>query len=146
MTKQDIQKDLKQALKKGERLKVSTLRMLLSALNNKEKEKQEELNENEIVEVVSAEVKNRREAIEKFEEGGRKEKAEQEKQEMKILKDYLPEQLSDEEIKELVEETVEQVGAEGMQDMGEVMGKVMPEVKGKASGDKVNRIVKEKLS
>lgn len=146
MDKQDIKKDLKQALKEGQDLKVSTLRMLLSAVNNKEKEKQEELNEDEFMEIVSSEVKNRRESIEKFEEGGREDKAEQEEKEMKILKEYLPEQLSDEEIKELVEETIEKVGAEGMQDMGKVMSKIMPKVKGKASGDKVNEIVKEELS
>lgn len=146
MDKQNIKEDLKQSLKEGEQLRVSTLRMLLSAVNNKEKEKQEELSEDEITEVVSAEVKNRREAIEKFEQGGREEKAEQERKEMKILKKYLPEQLSEQEIRELVEQTIEEVEAEGMEDMGQVMGKIMPRIKGKAPGDQVNEIVKEKLS
>ena len=139
------------------------MRMLQAASINREKEKraklakekgemkeeelvkESQLTDKEVVEVISSEAKKRREAIEGFERGGRKDLAEKERAELKILQSYLPEQLTEEEIKKLVEDAIRKVGATGPQDMGRVMGELMPQVKGKIDGGTVSRIVKELL-
>ena len=164
MLKQTIQSDLTQALKRGDEITCSTLRMLLAAILSKEKEKRykiskEEpeltekelaeksfLTDEELIEVVSSEIKKRKEAILGFEKGERKELAEKEKSEMEILGKYLPEQLSEEEIERLVKDAIEEVGAGDIKDMGKVMAALMPKVKGKADGSMVSRIVKELLA
>ncbi|MEK7542151.1 MAG: GatB/YqeY domain-containing protein [Patescibacteria group bacterium] len=145
--KEEIQKQLKEAMLQKDELKTGTLRMLLAALINKEKEKsQHELSEEEIQQVISTEVKKRKEATEAFEKGGRPEMAEKERKEMKILQKYLPEQLSEEEVRKLVKEAMEQTGATTPQDMGKVMAAVMPKLKGKADGVLVSSIVRELLT
>ena len=144
--KQQIQQELKEALLQRDELKTGTLRMLLAALVNKEKEKdQHQLSEEEIQQVVITEVKKRREAAEAFEKGGRAEMAEKERKEMEILQKYLPEQLAEEEVRKLVEEAIAQTGAATPQDMGKVMAALMPKVKGKADGAFVSALVKELL-
>lgn len=162
-TRFDIQEALKQSMLKKDELRTGTLRMLLSAIANKEKEKRykvsktepnlteqelqakSELSLQEFQDAVSFEVKKRREAIEGFERGGRKEQAEKERKEMEILLPYLPAQLSEDEIRKLVQDAVEKVGAESLQDIGRVMGILAPQTKGKADGVFVNKIVKELL-
>ena len=162
-TRFDIQEALKQSMLKKDELRTGTLRMLLSAIANKEKEKRykvsktepnlteqelqakSELSLQEFQDAVSFEVKKRREAIEGFDRGGRKEQAEKERKEMEILLPYLPAQLSEDEIRKLVQDAVEKVGAESLQDIGRVMGILAPQTKGKADGVFVNKIVKELL-
>ena len=149
--KERIQSDIKEALKAGEEIKVGTLRMVLAFLINKEKDlpagrQGRELSDEEAMDVLQTEAKKRREAIEAFEKGGRPELAEKEKKELEILKEYLPEQLSEEEIEKFVTQAIEKTGAASMQDIGKVMGALMPHIKGKADGNLVNRIVKEKLA
>jgi len=151
--KERIQNDIREALKAGEEIKVGTLRMVLAFLINKEKEKGlpaggqgKEISDEEAMDVLQTEAKKRRESIEAFEKGGRPELAEKEKKELEILKAYLPEQLSEEEIEKLVVEAIEKTGATSMQDIGKIMGALMPQVKGKADGNLVNTIVKEKLT
>ena len=162
--KQSIQEDLKQSMLKRDELRTGTLRMLLAAVANKEKEKRYKtskaeptlseqelqaksmLSPEELQDAVSSEVKKRREAAEGFEKGGRKEQAEKEKQEMDILLPYLPAQLSEDEIRKLVEATITRVGAKSPQDLGKVMGALTPQTKGKADGALVSKIVKELLS
>ena len=164
MLKVKIQEGLKAALIQKKELELSVLRMLLAAISNKETEKrtkiwkakpelkseelekESQLADEEILEVVSSEIKKRKESILEFEKGGRNELAEKEKTEMEILKIYLPEQLPEEEVKKLVKEAVEKVGAKEMKDMGKVMAELMPKVKGKADGSLVSKIVKESLS
>jgi len=158
-----IQKDLKIGLKKKEKLKCSVLRLLISAIHNKEIEKktalrkkgelgEEEiakegkLTNEEIIEVIGSEIKRRKEAILGFEKGKRTDLVEKEKREIEILQNYLPEQLSEEEIKQIAKETIEKVGAKELRDIGRVMAQVMPKVKGRAEGGLVSRIVKELLS
>ena len=140
-------------------MEVLTLRQVLSAVLNKEKEKrfnlskenqnvteeESKLTDEEILDVVNLEVKKRREAAEGFEKGGRMESVEKEKKEMEILKKYLPEQISEEEIKNLVAKAVESVGAKEIKDMGKVMAELMPKTKGKADPALVGKIVKEAL-
>lgn len=161
---QQIRDDLKTALRKGDALKVETLRMLLSSLSYKEKGKRyalskknpnfreedlaksSELSCQEAQEVVVSEVKKRREAIEAFEKGRRIDLAEKERKEMEILQAYLEKQLSEDEIRQLAKEALDQIGAVGSQDMGKIMGALMPKLKGKADGSLVSKIVKEMLS
>lgn len=143
--KERIETDLVESLKSKNELKSSVLRMLKNALNNKEKDKKEQLTEEEIAEVVSKEIKQRKESIEEYRKGQRPELAEKEEKESKILSKYLPEQLSEQEIKKIVKEAISKTGAGGPQDMGKVMGMVMPQIKGKADGGLVSKIVQEKL-
>jgi len=164
MLKEQIQKEITQAMKEGKELVCSTLRMLSAAVVSKEKEKrykvskqkpdlneeglvkESQLTDEEIIEVVSSEIKKRRDAIVLYEKGGRQELADKEKKEVEILQKYLPEQLSEEEIKKVVSEAIEKTGAKEMKDMGRVMAELMPKVKGKADSGLVSRIVKEFLT
>ena len=143
--KGQIQNDLKNALRARNELEVSTLRMLLAALINKEKERGLEIADGEAQDILLTEVKKRREAAEAFAKGGRGEMAEKERQEMVILQQYLPEQLTEEEVRKLVKEAIEQTSAKTPQDMGKVMAVLMPSVKGKADGALVSALVKELL-
>lgn len=164
LIKEKITTDLKKALKEKLSAEISTLRMLQAALLNKEKEKraklakekeeikeeelakESQLTDDEIIDVISSEIKKRKEAIEGFEKGERQDLVEKEKKEVEILEKYLPEQLSEEEIKKLAKEAISKVGDSGPQDMGKVMGELMPKVKGKAEGGLVSKLVKELLS
>ena len=144
-----IEEDLKIALRKKNEVVVSTLRMLKTALHNKEIElrpKKEELTDELVLEVLAKEVKKRKDSIAAFEKGGRDDLASKEKKELALLKRYLPEELSDDKIKEVVDKVIKELGASGMADFGKVMGAVMGEVKGRAGGDKVSQIVKEQLT
>jgi uncharacterized protein YqeY len=158
--KEKIQEDFKKALKEKREIELSTLRMLSAAIFNKEKEKRyklsqekpelsgeelekgSQLRDDEVIEVVSSEVKKRKEAILEFKKGEREDLVEKEKKELKILQKYLPEQLSGEEIESLAKETIEKVGAKEIKDMGRVMAELMPKLKGKADGNEVSNIVK----
>jgi len=153
MLKEAIKEDLNQALKKGDEIKCSTLRMLLAAVLSKEKEKkykekieeEVELADEEMIDVISSEAKKRKESIIEYEKGERQSLAEKEKAELEILQKYLPEQLSEEEIKKLIEEAIEKTGAQDIKDMGKVMAELMPKLKGRADGGLVSKIVKELL-
>jgi len=152
--KEKIQEDLNSAIKSKREIETSTLRMLSAAILNKEKEKRYKsgksedipLIDEEIIEVVFNEVKKRKEAIELYEKGNRQELADKEKKEAEILQKYLPEQLTEEEVKKLVKEAIAKVGAKEQKDMGKVMAELMPQVKGKADGGLVSKVVKELLA
>ena len=148
MLKEKIQEDLKQAMLAHEEHKLSTIRMLKSALQYYEIQKGGagyEATDEDVIEVVGREIKKRRESIEMFEKGGRQELADKEKAEIDTLTTYMPEQLTEDEVRKLVEEGITQTGASTMQDMGKVMGWLMPKTKGKADGQLVSQIVREKL-
>ena len=144
-----IKEELNRAIKSKNEVVRSTLRMLLAAVANKEKDKQykknESLTEEEKIDIISSEAKKRREAIVEYEKGNRQDLVDKEKAELEVLQKYLPAQLSEEEIKDMVSQVVEETGAETMQDIGKVMGVLMPKVKGKADGNLVSKIVKELL-
>ncbi len=112
----------------------------------KQLEEKSKLTEEEVLEAVSSEVKKRKEATLAYEKGGRQELAEKEKKEAEVLQKYLPEQLSEEEIRKIAEEAIKKVGAKEMKEMGRVMAELMSRVKGKADGAVVNKIVKEFLT
>ena len=164
MLKDLIQQDFKEAFKNQEKVKLSVLRMLRADLVKKQQdkryqlkkehqelegeelEKQSILTEEEVLSVITSKIKKSKDSIAGFEQGGRPELVEKEKEEIKVLQKYLPEQLSEEEIKSIVEEVIAKVGAEGMKDIGRIMAELMPKVKGKAEGDLVIKIVRETLS
>ena len=142
----DILVDFKKSLKEQDKLRLSVLRGLKSAIKNKQVELLKELTDEQIMGVISSEIKKRKEAIEKFGQGSRHDLVEKEEAELRILSSYLPPQLSTEEIKEVVSHTIEEISASGPQDLGRVMKSVMPKVAGRADGREVNRIARELLS
>ncbi|MFF6786884.1 GatB/YqeY domain-containing protein [Streptomyces sp. NPDC012510] len=149
--KSKLQEDLNAAIKGRDELRSSTLRLTLTAITKEEVAGQEkrELSDDEVLRVITKEAKKRREAADAFAQGGRTESAEREKAEGEILADYLPKQLSDEELKQIVVHAVEEAraaGAEGPRAMGQVMKIVNPKVAGLAEGGRVAAIVKQQLA
>lgn len=142
----EVAKDVTVALKARDTLKTSTLRLLLNALRNKEKELRRVLADDEGVRIVSTQIRQRGESIEQFKMGGRPELAEKEAAEIEILKAYLPPQLSAEEVHAIVKEAAARIKASGMKDMGRLMKEVMNAVKGRADGKTVNQAVKRVLT
>lgn len=141
-----IPQDLKEALRGKRELELSVLRMLQSSIKNREIEKQKkELSDEEVIEVVSTEVKKRREAAAEFEKVNRQEAADREKAEIEILMKYMPAQMSEDEIRAQVKKAVADSGADGIKDLGKVMKIIVPALKGKADGAVINRIVREEL-
>jgi uncharacterized protein YqeY len=143
MLLETIQKDLTEGLKGKNEAVVSTLRLLLSEIHNRQIEKQAELTDEDVVGVLRKEVKKRQEAIEAYEKGGRQELADKEKQELEILSKYLPQEMSPQELEKIVKEVINEVGVQGPGDFGKVMGVVMGRVKGRIDGAKVSEVVKK---
>jgi len=143
--KAKLNDDLRQALRGGDSLRCSVIRMLLSAMNYSEIARQATLTDSDILGVIAKEIKQRKESIEAFKQGNRPELAAKEEAEMAMLKAYLPEQMSRDEIVSLVRKIIAEVGAVGPRDKNKVMPKLMPMVKGKAEGQEVNAVVNELL-
>jgi len=145
-----ILSDLKNAMKAKGKDRLRVLRSLKAALLEKEiserKGGQAKLTDEQIVQVLTKAAKQRKESIEQFERAGRDDLVENEKVELAIIEEYLPEMMSEDKVAELIDEVIAQVGASSPQDMGKVMGVIMPKVKGKADGSMVNKIVRQKLS
>jgi len=144
--KERLLQDMKEALKAKDKVRLSTIRMINSLIKNAEIDKRGELTDEEIIQLLMKYAKQRREAIEMYEKGGRQDLVEKEKAELEIVESYLPKQLSEDEIRELVREAIEAVGASSPKDLGKVMQYVMPKVKGRADGSLVNKIAREELS
>ena len=144
--KSEIQDAAKTAMKGGDRIALSTLRLLLSALHNEEIKERRELGPEEIIRLISSLCKQRQEAIEYFRKGGRADLERQEEAEMAILRRFLPQALSEEELRTLIRSSIEEVGAKGVQDLGKVMKQVMPKVTGRTEGKRVNELAREILA
>ncbi len=162
--REKIQADLKAALLEKREVELSVLRMLFTSITNKEKEKRYKisklkpelhdlelekesyLQDDEVLDTISTEIKKRRDAIVLYEKGQRQELADKEKKEIQILEKYLPEQLSEAKIKELVQAAILKVGAKDVKDTGKIMAEVMPQVKGRAEGSLISKAVRELLS
>ena len=144
--KERLLQDMKEAMRAKDKVRLSTIRMINSLIKNAEIDKRGELTDDEIVQLLMKYAKQRREAIELYEKGGRQDLVEKEKAELAIVESYLPKLLSEEEIRELVREAIEAVGASSPKDLGKIMQYVMPKVKGRAEGALVNKIVREELS
>ena len=141
----DISKEVIAALKAGEKLKLSTLRMLLSAIKYKEVDLKRPLTDEETRQIIATLIRQRHDSVEQFRKGGRPELADKEEAEIEILKAYLPAQMSEDELRAVVKEAAVNAGATGPGDMGKLMKAVMPLVKGKAEGKAVSDMVKEVL-
>ncbi len=161
MLKEQLQKELNDALRSGDQLRRSVLSLLLTAIKNRELakrqqlsktvtettelEKQSQATDDEVLEVITSETKKRREAIEQFKAGGREDLAQKERSEMDILAAYLPEQASEEEVRAEIQKAIAELKAQGPKDMGKVIGAAMIKLKGRADGGMVSKIVKELL-
>ena len=148
MLKQKILDDLKSAMKAGDASKRDALRMLDSMIKNTEIEKKKRetgLTDEEIQEVIARAIKQRKDACEQYISGGREELAQKEKEEIEIFSVYMPEQMSEEEVREEVRKIISETGASGAAEIGKVMGKAMIVLKGKADGNLVKKIAEEEL-
>ncbi|OGN01441.1 MAG: aspartyl-tRNA amidotransferase [Candidatus Yanofskybacteria bacterium RIFCSPLOWO2_02_FULL_43_10] len=146
MLKEKLQQDIKDALKSGDGKKRMLLGMVLAAIKNKEIEKRGELSDDDVIAVVASEIKKRRDSTEQYEKGGRPELAEGERKEAEILMAYMPEQMSEEDVRNEVKKTITETGIKDVKEIGKLIGAVMAKVKGKADGQLVSRLVKEELS
>ncbi|NIS10322.1 MAG: GatB/YqeY domain-containing protein [Candidatus Dadabacteria bacterium] len=141
-----ISEEIKEALRGQQKLKLSVLRMLQASIKNKIIDTgQKELSDEQIITVVNSEIKKRRDSVSEFEKVGRQDAVQAEKDEIAILMEYMPEQMSEEEIVNLIEGSIAELNVESIKDLGKLMKALMPKVKGKADGNLVNRLVREKL-
>ena len=148
MTLQDkIQTHITDAMKSKDAARLSCLRMMKSAVKNKEIEKMKPLEEGEVIAVLNTLVKQRKDSVEQFRKGGREELAQKEEAEIKIIEEYLPAAASDDDIRKAIDEAMQEIGASAIKEMGKVMKAAMARLAGKsADGSKVSALVKEKLS
>jgi uncharacterized protein YqeY len=140
-----LAEDLRRAVKDRDEVRVSTLRLARAAVHNEEIARGRALSDEEVQEVLRREVKRRREAVEAYRRGGREEAARREELEMAVLLEYLPQPLSDEELRRLVRQGVQETGASGPRDAGRVVGWVMARARGRADGRRVAELVQELL-
>ena len=141
-----IQEEVKTALKSGEKFRASTLRLIVSALKLEEKNKAKALTDNEALEILTKMIKQRKDSISQFETANRMELAQKEKDEIEIIQNYLPEQLSEEELSVLINKVIKEINAESIKDMGKVMGILKPKITGKADAGIASGLVKKLLS
>src|SRR5262245_16839799 len=142
-----IQSHLADAMRSKDQLRLGVLRMMKTAVKNKEIEKMKPLEETEVITVLNTLVKQRKDSIEQFRKGGREELAQKEEAEIKVIEEYLPAAASDDDIRRAVEEAIQETGAASIKDMGKVMKAAMARLAGKtADGGRVSQTVKEKLS
>lgn len=140
-----LQADMKTAMKAKDAERLSAIRMLVSSLRNKQIDLQRDLTEEDIVSVLATEAKKRREAAESFRSGGRDELADKEEAELVILQEYLPKQLSEDDVAVIVDELIASTGAQKKSDMGKIMGPLMGRIKGQFDGGRAKSIVMSKL-
>ena len=140
--KAEIQESVKQAMKGGDRVTLSTLRLLLSALHNEEIRVRNVLSTEEIQRIITTLCKQRVEASELYRKGGREDLAQNEDAECVVLKRFLPQQLSEEDVKKVIQTCIAEAGAKGIQDLGKVMKLVMPKVAGRSDGKRVSELTK----
>jgi hypothetical protein len=146
MLKEQIQNDVKQAMKAKEKERLGTLRLITAAIKQREVDERIELDDTQVLAILEKMIKQRRDSITQYENAGRQELADQEKSEIAIIEAYMPAGLSDEEILAMVESVIAETGASGMQEMGKVMGALKPRMQGRADMGKVSGLVKQKLS
>jgi len=143
--KQKLSDDLKQAIRGRDKLRSLVIRLIMAAIKNAEIAKQASLDEADILGIITKETRQRKESIEAFRQGDRQDLVAQEEAELAILKDYLPRQISRDEIIAYARKVIDQVGAQGPRDKGKVMTQLIPQLKGKADGREINAVVTELL-
>ncbi len=144
--KEQIKADIKEAMRAKDVTKRDTLRNLSAAIKQVEVDERRELNDSDVEAILTKYLKQREDALKQFKDAGREDLVSKEEAEIAVVKAYLPEPLSDEELKSLVEEVVKEIGATSMKDMGKVMGAIKSRVGSRADGSKVNKIFKEIIS
>ncbi|MEV3091664.1 GatB/YqeY domain-containing protein [Paenibacillus larvae] len=140
-----LNEDMKQAMKSQDKFKLSVIRMVKASIKNLEIDQHKTLDDNEVLDVLSREIKQRKDSLQEFKQAGRDDLVQKLEAEIAILMEYMPQQLSEEEIKVIVQQTIQEVGATSKADMGKVMGALMPKVKGRADGNLVNQLVQQSL-
>jgi uncharacterized protein YqeY len=143
---EQLNEDMKQAMKSGDKFRLSTIRLIRAAVKNQEIELRHPLDDSEVIQVVSRELKQRRDSLQDFQRAGRDDLVANVSSEIDIISQYLPEQLTEEEIKVIVKQTMQETGASSKAELGKLMGALMPKVKGRADGRLVNQIVQQSLS
>jgi hypothetical protein len=138
--------EMKQAMKSNDKLRLSTIRMIRSSMKNKEIELRKKLEDEDIVKVIQVMVRKGEESVEQFQAGKRVDLVEKETKEIEILKSFLPQPLSQEEILKIIDQSIQETQASSLKDIGKVMKSVMPKIGGKADGKLINQLVKERLS
>ena len=138
--------EMKQAMKSSDKLRLSTIRMIRTAVKNKEIEQRKPLDDEGIIRVIQGMVRKSEESVEQFKAGGRMDLVEKETKEIETMKSYLPQPLSREEVLTIIDQTIEETQATSLKDMGKVMKSLMPKLGGKVDGALVNQWVKERLS
>ena len=138
--------EMKQAMKSSDKLRLSTIRMIRTAVKNKEIEQRKPLDDEGIIRVIQGMVRKSEESVEQFKAGGRMDLVEKETKEIETMKSYLPQPLSREEVLKVIDQTIEETKATSLKDLGKVMKSLMPKLGGKVDGALVNQWVKERLS
>ena len=146
MLKQQIQEDMKAAMKGGDKPKLGVIRLILAAIKQKEVDERIELTDEQVLAILDKMVKQRRDSITQYEDAGRTELADQEKFEITVIQAYLPEQLGEGEILAMIDEAVATTGASSMKDMGKLMGILKPKLQGRADMGQASAMIKQKLS
>lgn len=143
--KQKLQEDLKTSMKNKDTLRKSVITLIRSSIKQVEVDKRIELNDDDIIDIISKQLKQRNDSLEQFLDAGREDLVEETRSEIEVLKEYLPQQLSEEELNEIVKQTISEVGATSMKDMGKIMSVIKPKTKGRADGKLINKLVNENL-
>ena len=138
--------EMKQAMKSNDKLRLSTIRMVRSAIKNREIEQRKKLDDDDVLRVIQGMVRRGEESIQQFQAGGRMDLVEKEQKEMEVLKSFFPPALSREEILKFIEESIEETQASSLKDLGKVMKSLMSKLGGRVDGRMINQLVKERLS
>ncbi|NOZ21006.1 MAG: GatB/YqeY domain-containing protein [Planctomycetes bacterium] len=141
-----LREDMKAAMKAREELRLSTIRMVIASIKTVQIDKGEDLSEGDILGILQKAIKSRKDSVEQYEKAGRTDLAEKEKAEIAVLEEYLPQQMSEDDVRALVQKIIEEEGAESKGDIGKVMRRIMADHKGAVDGKRVNQIANELLS
>ncbi len=144
--KKRLMEDLKTSMKNKDKIKKNAITLIRSSIKQQEVDTRKDLNDEDIIEIMSKQIKQKKNSIEDFRKGNREDLIELTKEEISILENYMPEQLSDDELEDIVKKAIEETKAETKRDIGKVMSQVMPLVKGRADGNQVNKIVMRYLN
>lgn len=144
--KDKLMEDLKTSMKNKDTIRKNTVTMVRAAVKQREVDERIELNDEDVLDIISKQLKEKKMAIEEFKKGSRQDLVDTTESEMEILLGYLPEQLSEEEVEKIVKETIEEIGATSIKDIGLIMKSTMPKVKGRADGNMVNKAVRKMLN
>lgn len=143
--KERLNEDMKQAMRARDKNRLSAIRMVRGAVRDKEINSQVELDDDGVLEVIASQIKKRKDALEQLRQSNRHDLVEAEMEQINILQEFLPVQLSEEEIEAVVTDAIEELGATSMRDMGKIMGKLVPQLRGKVDNSVVSQIVRQKL-